>query len=295
MTQPFADLSPRDWRRRGAYYAHRGHEVFRHIEGHGPALVCLHGFPTASWDWHRIWEPLTARFRVLAPDLIGYGFSAKPIDYEYSTFDQADLIEALVDSLGIRQAHVLAHDYGDTVVQELLARRLQHPGRGFEIQSVCLLNGGIFVEAIRLRPIQRLLLTPLGPLISALYGQRSFDRNFRPLFGPDTQPTRQQLDAFWELITYNQGSRVLHLLIRYLRERARYRERWVRALVDAPVPVRFIVGSEDLVSGQLMADRYRELVPDPDVVMVHGIGHYPQLEAPAAVLREFFAFQAAYR
>ncbi|RMH16697.1 MAG: alpha/beta fold hydrolase, partial [Gemmatimonadetes bacterium] len=38
-----------------------------------PALVLIHGFPTASWDWHLLWPKLAERFRLLAFDLIGYG------------------------------------------------------------------------------------------------------------------------------------------------------------------------------------------------------------------------------
>jgi pimeloyl-ACP methyl ester carboxylesterase len=64
----------------------------------------------------------------------------------------------------------------------------------------------------------------------------------------------------------------------------------VGALQQARVPLRFINGPEDPVSGRHMAERYRELVPNPDVVLLEGIGHYPQLEAPEAVLAAFLAF-----
>jgi pimeloyl-ACP methyl ester carboxylesterase len=42
------------------------------------ALVLIHGFPTASWDFAKIWPALTTRFRAIAPDLLGFGFSSKP-------------------------------------------------------------------------------------------------------------------------------------------------------------------------------------------------------------------------
>ena len=56
------------------------------------------------------------------------------------------------------------------------------------------------------------------------------------------------------------------------------------------MPLRFVNGPEDPVSGRHMAERYRELVPNPDVVLLDGIGHYPQLEAPEHVLEAFLAF-----
>jgi pimeloyl-ACP methyl ester carboxylesterase len=59
------------------------------------------------------------------------------------------------------------------------------------------------------------------------------------------------------------------------------------------VPMRLINGSTDPVSGEHLAACYEALVPDPDVVRLPGIGHYPQVEAPEAVLEAFLAFHAA--
>ncbi len=281
---------PGEWKAAGAWYEHDGYPIFFREAGAGPPLLLIHGFPTSSWDWRRIWPGLASRFRVVAPDMIGYGFSAKPRRYPYATFRQADLVEGLLASRGIEEAHVLAHDYGDTVVQELLARRLEDPGRRFRIRSACLLNGGVFVEAIRPRPIQRLLLTPLGPLLGRVYGRHSFDRTFSALFGPRTRPTEDELAAYWEMVTRDGGRRIVHRLIRYLRERRTYRTRWVGALCATATPLRFVVGTEDPVSGTRMARRYRELIPRPDVVALDGIGHYPQVEDPEGVLRAFLDF-----
>jgi pimeloyl-ACP methyl ester carboxylesterase len=94
----------------------------------------------------------------------------------------------------------------------------------------------------------------------------------------------------WALVAHNDGARIMHLLIRYISERREFRERWVGALQRTAVPLRFINGCEDPVSGAHMAARYRELVPHPDVVLLDGIGHYPQLEAPARVLDAYLAF-----
>ena len=113
------------WHQRGRRYLHHGHSVFYQDQacGDGPTLLCIHGFPTASWDWHRIWGGLREHFgRIIAPDMIGFGFSDKPRNYPYAMPDQADLHVGLLLELGARDIHLLAHDIGDTVTQELLAR-----------------------------------------------------------------------------------------------------------------------------------------------------------------------------
>ena len=115
-------MRPDEWRNRGRSFVYRGHRVFYRRTGHGESLVLIHGFPTASWDWHKLWHELGQRFDVVAPDMLGFGFSDKPRDYDYSLVDQATLHETLLAELGISSVHILAHDYGDSVAQELLAR-----------------------------------------------------------------------------------------------------------------------------------------------------------------------------
>lgn len=293
--------TPQAWRAAGRVHAHRGHEFFYAEQAREPgadrALLLIHGFPTASWDWHKVWDALGGRFaRVIAPDMLGFGFSAKPADYAYSILDQADLLEELLRHLGVRRVHLLAHDYGDTVAQELLARHLERgAGAAPQIDSCVLLNGGLFPEVHRARTIQKLLLTPLGPLLSRLMNRRGFDRSFAAIFGANTQPSAEELAQFWSLIQHNGGTRIMHKLIRYMPERLAHRGRWVGALQRTAVPLRVINGPDDPVSGAHMVARYRELVPNPDTVVLPGIGHYPQTEDPAGVLKAFLDFHARVR
>ena len=286
------------WRADGRRFAHRGHPIFWQAGGsggEGGTLLCIHGFPTASWDWHALWPALCKQFgRVIAPDMIGFGWSAKPYFYRYSIFDQADLHENLLRAEGVRRYHILAHDYGDTVAQELLARHEERLAAGDDslvLQSVCLLNGGLFPETHRPRPVQKLLLTPLGPLLAAAMNERSFARSFSAVFGRSTRPDAAELRQFWELFAHGGGNRIAHKLIRYIPERRANRARWVEALQRTALPLRVIDGPVDPVSGAHMVERYRELVPNPDTVLLPGIGHYPQVEDPDGTLQAFLTFQ----
>jgi len=283
-----------EWRRRGQWFEHRGHPIFYVDEqrGPGPTLLLIHGFPTSSWDWTDLWPLIAPRFgRLIAVDMIGFGYSAKPADYDYDLVDQATLHETLLSRLGVRKTHLLVHDYGVSVAQELLARhRQRREPRSLELQSVTLLNGGLFPETHRARLIQKLLLGPLGPLISLLNNEKRFTRSLGAVFGPATPLTPEHASGFWRLSTENGGHRLAHRLIRYMLDRRRNRERWVTALQETRVPLRAINGPEDPVSGAHMVTRYRELVPRPDVVSLPGIGHYPQVEAPQGVADAFLPF-----
>ena len=113
-----------DWIKGGQTRRLAGYDVFVRtaVTPGRPPLLLIHGYPTASYDWVRVWPRLASRYSLYALDLLGFGLSAKPADTDYPIGLQADLCMALLDDAGVTNAHVLAHEYGDTVAQELLAR-----------------------------------------------------------------------------------------------------------------------------------------------------------------------------
>jgi pimeloyl-ACP methyl ester carboxylesterase len=175
------------------------------------------------------------------------------------------------------------------VAQELLAR--EREGR-LRIASMVFLNGGLFPETHRARPIQKLLANPLlGPLLARAMGYAKFEATMLSISG-EQPPAREELQDLWLLIERDGGRQALARLINYMEQRRRNRGRWVGALVDSRVPRRLICGAVDPVSGRHLANRYRELVPGADVVVLEGVGHYPHLEVHDRVVDEYDAFRA---
>ena len=280
-----------EWIRSGETRTLAGHRIFVRTDAVSglPPLLLIHGYPTASYDWHRVWPRLAARYSLYACDMLGFGMSDKPRSSGYSIALQADICQALLLACGIESAHVLAHDYGDTVAQELLARQREGSVR---LQSMCFLNGGLFPETHRARLVQKLLATPIvGALLARTMSFRKFESTMLSISGRQP-PSREELEDLWVLVERDGGRQALARLINYMTQRRVNRERWVGALVESRVPRRLICGAVDPVSGAHLADRYRELVPDPDVVLLDGVGHYPQLEDPDRVLDAYFAFRA---
>jgi pimeloyl-ACP methyl ester carboxylesterase len=281
-----------EWKQAGRRFYHRGYPVFYREEGEGrETIVFLHGFPTASWDWHRLWPVFRGRYRLVTLDFLGFGFSAKPRDYHYSLLDQAELLATLLAALGVASAHLLAHDYGAAVAQELLARQeAGQAGSTCRLRSVCWLNGGLFPQLYRATPAQRLLLSPAGPLLGRLLSERRFAAELRGLFAPDTGPDDEDIASFWALLSTEDGGRVIHRLLHYIAESRLHADRWLQAMQGTRVPLRLINGSLDPLAGEPMAERYCALIPEPDVVRLHTIGHYPHMEAPMMVAQEYIRF-----
>ena len=278
------------WREGGRVLELRGHRIFVREAGSGPAMLLLHGFPTASYDFARIWPQLVAGHRLITLDFLGYGFSDKPRGHAYSLFEQADLVEAAAAHFGVRSAVLLAHDMGNSVCLELLRRRR------LAVSRVVLLNGSVLLQHYRPLLVQRLLLHRVaGPLLVRLgLVQRAlFARQFARLFA---QPLPAgEIDLFWSLIAHGGGERNYHRLIGYLRERMVHEHTWLDVLVEHRAPLLLVWGQRDPVSVPAIAQAVLERRPDARYVPLADVGHYPQWEAPEAVVdavRDFLAAPA---
>lgn len=289
------NLTPgvREWCQHGTRLTYQGHAVFVRVAGSGPALLLIHGYPTASYDWHSVWAALSQRYTLVAIDMLGLGLSDKPATLNYCIGGHADLQEWVMRTLGFPRFSLMAHDLGVSVAQEMLARRMQNPGLA-DIDAVVMLNGGLFPETYRPRFILRLLSSPFGYLIARRMSRSAFERSMQPLFGMASLPDTALIDDFWALVTHNDGLRVTHRVGRFWQERLTLRHRLVAPLLERAVPVRFINGLSDPNSGRHMADRYSELVPGADVVRLEDVGHWPQLEQPDRVVQCALEFLARH-
>ena len=191
------------------WFDYLGFDVFYRSRARS-GIVLIHGYPFNSWDWAAIWDRLTTRFTVIAPDMMGMGFSAKPA-YEYSVPDHADMHEALLAHLGVGAMHVLSHDVGDSVAQKLLARmefmitgtrpRASKRSRA-EWGSV---QRGLHPAADSRRHRRELRWETSSVRCRAIRYHAGFSNPRSEMFGKNTKPTRRQPDLFHQIMEYNDG------------------------------------------------------------------------------------------
>ena len=257
-------------------------KVFVRRMGDGPWMTVLHGFPSSSHDWAKIAPALAERHSLLLPDFLGFGSSDKPHDHEYSLHEQADLVEAVWERDGVSATAVVAHDYGVTVAQELLARRAE--GRlAVELDRVHLLNGGLYPDLHRPQPVQDALADPVqGPQLSANLNEEVVAAALRPTFADGFDAAADSAEI-WRSLEHDDGYLNLHKLIGYMAERREFEDRWVGALEGTDVPLAFVWGMLDPISGAHIAERIRERLPDAPLVPLDDVAHWPQLEAPERV------------
>jgi pimeloyl-ACP methyl ester carboxylesterase len=260
-----------------------GYHVFiRRFHSSAPPMTLLHGFPSSSHDWAKLAPQLAAEYSLLVPDFLGFGASDKPVERDYSIHEQADLVEAVWETEGLEATAIVAHDYAVSVTQELLARRAEGT-LGTAITQVHFLNGGLYPDIHRPEPVQTALLDPeQGPKLSAMMNEQLMVNALRPTFAPDYDATEDSREI-WRSMERDDGYKNSHLLIRYMTDRQTHERRWVTALEQTDVPLAFVWGMLDPVSGAHMAERIRERLPQAPFTALEDVGHWPPLEAPDRV------------
>ena len=217
-------------------------------------MTLLHGFPSSSHDWAKIAPALAERYALTMPDLLGFGASTKPHEHHYSLLEQADLVEALWASEAIKSTVVVAHDYSVSVAQELLTRRAAG-ALAVDLRALHFMNGGIYPDLHRPQPAQVALLdTEEGPQISAAMNGEVFMAGLAPTF-PEGYDSAADVASIWQSFHLHNGQKNAHLLIRYIEDRRENADRWTQVLQTTDVPLTFVWGMLDPVSGAHMAER----------------------------------------
>jgi len=137
-------------------------------EGQGPAILLVHGFPTSSWLFRNVIPILVENgIRVIAPDLLGFGSSAKPDEASlYSTEAQAVRILALMQSLGIKQWSQVCHNLGGPWTWEIIDKEPEH------VQKLIITNTTAYREGWHPPASIDMMATPLGAILVALMGSK---------------------------------------------------------------------------------------------------------------------------
>ena len=236
---------------------------------------------------------LEGQHRCLCPDFLGFGDSDKPRGHRYSIVEQADLVEALWRHYGVQETLLVAHDYGATVAQELIARHDQGPVV-VRLSGAVLMNGALYVELARPLLVQRLLVAPgVGAFVARTVGFRGFARGLASVFSESHRIGPDDLRAQWQVLGRRGGTApIAHRLSHYMLDRKRHAARWEGALEETSLPLRFVWGMADPRSGSQIAQRIRERIPHATIVALDDVGHYPQLEVPGVVAEQIAATSA---
>ncbi|WP_157253870.1 alpha/beta fold hydrolase [Nonomuraea typhae] len=255
-----------------------------------PTLVLLHGFPTSSIAYQELITELADEFHLIAPDYPGYGHSDAPAadQWEY-TFDHlADIVDGLLESLGVDRYALHVHDYGAPVGFRLA---LRHPER---VTGIVSQNGNAYDEGLTpfWEPIRAYWAEPSKENGDALRSMLTRDAtHWQYTHGvPDASLVNPDKEAFDQALLDRPGNQEIQLalFLDYGTNPGHY-PAWQEYLRTHQPPVLAIWGRNDQIFGPDGARAYARDVKDARIHLLDA-GHFPfttRLRQSAALIRDF--------
>lgn len=292
----------KDWVSEGKYMKFEGLNVFVHssgkapVEGHG--VLVVHGYPGSSWDFSNVVPPVAKKTKIVVADMLGFGQSDKPLKgtfkKNFSLMRQADLYEAVAKAEGLKEVVLVAHDMGQTVGLELMARH-DEGKLSFKIRHAILLDGSTLVDMVKLVPLQQELLKKPDKALTEHLDFKEFAEGLRSSYGKGNA-TDEILNAQSAQVFAKDGDLVIAQILRYLDERREFYDRWVGTLTNfRTAPLSVYWGVQDPVAVIAMADRIKLWSPTTDLYKIQESGHWPSIEVPDIISDAILARLPLYR
>jgi len=260
-----------------------GERVAYREAGAGEALLLIHGMAGSSATWRAVLPQLSKKYRVVAPDLFGHGESAKPRgDYSLGAF--AVSLRDLLDELGITRATVVGQSLGGGVAMQFV---YQH--RDYCQRLVLISSGGLGPD---LSLTLRMLSAPGVELVLPVVASRPV-LNVANKLGSwlKSAGIHSPSDSaeMWSAYSSLSDGQTRQAFLRTLRSVVDYRGQAVSAInklhVSSGLPTLLIWGDQDRIIPVAHGYATHAAVPGSRLEVLPGVGHFPHVESPTAVVQ----------
>jgi pimeloyl-ACP methyl ester carboxylesterase len=236
-----------------------------------PPILYVHGVPTASWDW----IPYLERIGGVAPDLPGFGSSAKPANFDYSIDGYTDWLESFTGAAGLDRFSLVVHDWGGLGLA--LAQRF--PGR---IERLVLHTCVTFLPGYRWHWIARIWRTPVvGELFMATSSKWAFKQISRQTNVTKGPLPDSLIDRFWP--DFDRGTRRAILRL-YRSAPPEVLARAGGQLGELSCPTLILWPTNDPYVGPEWGQRYADAIgANARLEMIERAGHWMWLDRPDVI------------
>lgn len=247
--------------------------------GTGEAVVFVHGNPGSGADWLPLLEAVRPYAAVIAPDMPGFGGAEKRRDMDYTVAGYARHLGGIVDALGVRRVHLVAHDFGGPWSLTWAAANVER------VASVSLLNTGVLLDY----DWHRLARVWRTPVIGEVFQAAAAPAAVRKLLAHDNPGLdRRWVEHLARLARPWATKRAILDLYRSTTQQMM--DRLVAPLAAKDIPSQVIWGTGDVYIPTAQAHRQLEPFPSADVHLVDGAGHWVWLERPERVTEILLPF-----
>ncbi|WP_022957027.1 alpha/beta fold hydrolase [Perlucidibaca piscinae] len=242
----------------------------------GEAVVLVHGFGASKENWLPLLPFLARRYHLFLIDLPGWGESQFDASARYGMDDQVARLASWMQHVLDRPAHVVGSSMGGGVAGLLAAR---HPA---QVRTVTLMNAAGVAGVVR-TPFEDGLAEGRNGLIA--HNARGVFDLLATVMSSRALAMVMAPGMYWDLVSRRH---VNEHLFRQLMENEPDPE--LAAFSGVEVPTLVLWGVDDQVLHVTCADTFRQLIPQAQVKLLHGIGHLPMVETPRVTARAMRKF-----
>jgi pimeloyl-ACP methyl ester carboxylesterase len=258
-----------------------GVRVHYQERGSGQPLVLIHGYGASTYTWKDVFAILSNRYRVIAVDLKGFGFTGKP-DGDYTRRAQGELVVRLLDQLKVEKAILCGNSMGGEVAMNVA---VAHPGR---VAGLILVdNGGVTVPGTGTLSPAYMRAPVIGPLLAAVaLTSSSMVRSGlqRSLHDPSLI-TDERIAAYYRPLRTAGGQRGAFLARRQAGD-----DPVEPKIPGIRTPTLILWGAEDRLIPPAAGQKTQSLIPGARLVVFENCGHLPQEEMPQRFVLEVMGF-----
>jgi len=275
-----------DWQKNREVVFHSDHSRFIDLDGarvhyqeagdvSAPALVLIHGFASSTLVWSKVFLDLAAAgFRVIAVDMLGYGYSGKPRNGEYTIDGQARMLMQLLDRLDIERAVIVGSSYGGAVaatcaldypsrVEKLVLVGTVNNNRPLEFKLMRIFGAPLVGDVVSplligSRRLLRMRMKRVYDRHSWVLDERRVDARHRPLRAAGTQRAIIRTVREWNAERISRDAHLIHQ------------------------PTLLLWGENDREIPLADGERLHDEIPGSRLIVFLNCGHLPHEEYPEA-------------
>jgi pimeloyl-ACP methyl ester carboxylesterase len=235
-----------------------------------------------AYDWRFNIGELGQHFSVYAMDLPGFGYSDKPVNYDYSSNGYAGFIASFLDAYNIKQAVLVGNSMGGQIA---LMCCLRYPKR---VAGLVLVDSGGYPQSVEFLPFKILSVPVIGEISMALLNRTVIKIMLRKgIYFDSSLATEEVVDSYHSVYQTPNARRTPPVIMRnIMRDEAYITSR----LNEIKCPTLIIWGAEDRVISPSRAEMFRRDILNSSVLMIPQAGHMPQIEKSKAVNKAVVKF-----
>jgi pimeloyl-ACP methyl ester carboxylesterase len=243
-------------------------------------ILIIPGYGSSSFDYHKIINDLKENYRVIIPDLVGFGLSSKPTKFYFSMVNQSEVLINLLIALKVDKLSIITQGFGSSIMCEVL-NVIENNSINIHVKNIFLLNVSLYIEAnLNIEKQEE-----FSKLVSSIFLKMSnsyemFKKYYLQHFYDPTSVSEEELVTSWELLKHNDGLKTFNFASYWSSEIQNSSLRWLKVLKNLNADVYFVLGEYNKYSEFAELENTKKILKAKDTYTIPECGYFVSLEKP---------------